>query len=252
MPTRFPITVDCAAKSGATIPTPASGYPLLFEDPAMGEAVSVRCSTQPLPEIEDLVTRGTSSTFQMPFAEAVRKELSKGFEYETQVSLFTDKAALVGVLEAVRTIVLNWSLKLEEDGVVGENMSFTDKEKVAASAVPQNVNNFYGPVQGQQIQQGNITASQTQLNFHVSPQELLKFAQKLGDAAGDLGLSPQLAAELAADTKTLELQAKSPSPKPAIVRETLKSIRSVLEGAAGGAAGQLLLQLGKFLAGGGG
>jgi AbiTii len=223
--------------------------PLFFEDAAMAEVVSVRANKQPLPEIEDLVSRGTIGTFHMPFPESIRKELSKGFDFETQISLFTDKAALVGVLEAVRTIVLNWSLKLEEDGIMGEHMSFTDKEKAAASAVPQNVNNFFGPVHGQQLQQGNTSATQTQFNLQLDPQTLLALVVKLRTETGGLGLSEELAAELTADTNTLEQQAKSPAPKSGIVRETLKSIRSVLEGATGGAAGQLLLELGKLLAG---
>lgn len=33
--------------------------------------------------------------------------------------------AVVKIVDAVRTVVLNWALKLEEDGVVGEGMSFT-------------------------------------------------------------------------------------------------------------------------------
>ena len=40
---------------------------------------------------------------------------------------------------------MEWTLKLEEEGIVGENMMFTDKEKDCATNIPQTVNNYYGP-----------------------------------------------------------------------------------------------------------
>jgi AbiTii len=39
------------------------------------------------------------------------------------------KEAMRGVLGRIRTIVLEWSLKLEKAGVVGENMTFSPEER---------------------------------------------------------------------------------------------------------------------------
>ncbi|WP_443623567.1 AbiTii domain-containing protein [Catenibacterium sp.] len=47
--------------------------------------------------------------------------------------------------EKVKNAILDWTLKLEEEGIVGENMMFTDKEKDCATNIPQTVNNYYGP-----------------------------------------------------------------------------------------------------------
>jgi AbiTii-like protein len=41
--------------------------------------------------------------------------------------------ALVGILETVRMVILNWTLKLEEDGILGEGLSFSSSEKQTAS-----------------------------------------------------------------------------------------------------------------------
>jgi len=43
------------------------------------------------------------------------------------------RSQLRGILDAVRTSVLNWSLKLEADGIVGDGMSFSPDEKKIAS-----------------------------------------------------------------------------------------------------------------------
>lgn len=47
--------------------------------------------------------------------------------------------------EKVKNAILDWTLKLEEEGIVGENMMFTDKEKDCATNIPQTVNNYYRP-----------------------------------------------------------------------------------------------------------
>lgn len=49
------------------------------------------------------------------------------------------------ILETVRDVVLEWSLKLEEEGIVGEDMTFSKKEQNKAASV---TNVFHAPVTG--------------------------------------------------------------------------------------------------------
>ena len=46
------------------------------------------------------------------------------------------RASLVGILESVRAKVLDWSLALEKRGVLGHGMTFNEREKRDAAAVP--------------------------------------------------------------------------------------------------------------------
>jgi hypothetical protein len=55
-----------------------------------------------------------------------------------------------------------------------------------------------------------------------------------------LGLPADTRSEIDADLTTVEAQSKSPKPRVPIIKEALKSIRSVLENAAGSAAGAAL------------
>lgn len=61
----------------------------------------------------------------MPFPHELQRDLSSSFGFQTEVMLFVQYVAIVGIIDAVRTIILNWALKIEEDGIVGEEMSFT-------------------------------------------------------------------------------------------------------------------------------
>lgn len=64
-----------------------------------------------------------------------------------------------------------------------------------------------------------------------------------------LELVPELRTELESELATLEAQLASPKPKRNIVKESLSSVRAILEGAGGGVAGHLAIQIGKVLLG---
>jgi len=64
---------------------------------------------------------------------------------------------IVGIIETVKTIILNWALKLEEDGILGQGMTFSSKEQEKATSSPaSHVTNFYGPVGQSQIQHATL------------------------------------------------------------------------------------------------
>ena len=46
--------------------------------------------------------------------------------------------------EKVKNTILEWTLKLKAEGIVGENMTFSKEEKVCAINIFQTVNNYYG------------------------------------------------------------------------------------------------------------
>jgi hypothetical protein len=222
--------------------------PVFFSDPEQGESASKRSNAQPVAELESLLenSKGNAS-FHMPFSQKVQQRLSKSIGFDTEVSLFVNRTLLVGILDAVRNIVLNWALKLEEEGVLGEELAFTEKEKQVASHSAQSINNFYGPVQNPQIAQGNRQAIQVVSNFQFDPLGLSDFLTKLEKAIPALEIDAPKSSELESEFVTLRAQLKSPNPKKSIIKEGLTSIRNILEGAGGGVAAQLLVELGKIL-----
>lgn len=223
---------------------PYNGWiPLLFQDPEMAEAFSKSVIHQPISELQHLVDGSTGTSLEIPFPPALQLELSRGFGCETKVHLHITKAAVVRIIEAVRTSILDWSLQLELAGIVGEGLSFTSKEQEMARKSPQIVTNFYGAVHQPQLQQGNEVAVQTHGAIDIASVKVLV------DAAAVLasGLHGTLAEELEAELVTLRAQISSPNPKNGVLRESLKSLRSIFEGATGGAAGQLVFEIGKLL-----
>lgn len=228
---------------------PYNGWiPLIFEDPKEANALSKRACGQSIAEIEDLL-RGDSSTLHMPYPQHIQRKLSKGFGYETEVSLFVGRGAIVRIVDAVRNVVLNWALELEEQGILWEGLSFSEKEKEAATSTSQNINNFYGPVHGPQIAQGTQQAIQVSSTFQVDVESLKALIASIESAAQQIDIPADKRAEFESELATLRAQASSPNPKKGIVKEGLSSLRNILEGASGSALGQIMLEIGKMLGG---
>lgn len=63
---------------------------------------------------------------------------------DTHYTLFVGIHYIKGVIEHVKDCLLQWTLKLEENEIVGADLSFTKQEKDKAQALSQTINNFYG------------------------------------------------------------------------------------------------------------
>ena len=113
--------------------------PVAFEDAEGLEfkkkltAISI---TNAVSEVEAwLASEG--SFVQLP----VPQELAHLLGIDLALSRFLAKAALNVIPDRIRGFVLDWSLELEEKGILGEGMTFTAKEKAQAPGVV--MNNYF-------------------------------------------------------------------------------------------------------------
>jgi hypothetical protein len=215
--------------------------PVIFEDGEDGAACSRRPTAQSVAELEHLAQNSEGSQAHLPFPHSMQAKFAKMGAPNPPV-LLVPVAAIPGILDAVRNIVLNWAIKLEQDGILGEGLSFTKAEQDAASGTPYHINNFFGSVSNSQIQQHSPNATQVATSG-LDVEQVKAFLDALSQAVSDLHLEGDDQAEVEAEVATVESQMASPRPKWGILRESLGSIRRVLEGAGGGAAAKVLLDL---------
>jgi len=225
--------------------------PVVFENPREAEILSKRQCGDSVAELEHLLENARSHDFlAMSFPKEVEQRLmggltigGTGMHVGAQPVLQVHHSAIAGILDTVRTIVLNWALKLESDGILGEGLSFTVQEKAAAADATYNINNFFAPVGTSQIQQSADRPIQIAAGANIDASQVARFLTELREVVEGLGLDQETNQELSSETSTIEAQLRSPRPKSAIVRESLLSIRRILEGAAGGAGGRLVVDL---------
>jgi hypothetical protein len=98
--------------------------------------------TQSIAEIQDL-TKGKDGMIYQSVPPAVYAQIK---DVITPPKLILQKNSLVGILDAVRNTILDWTLKLEADGVLGEGMTFSQQEKKTATTNETNyhIGNFTG------------------------------------------------------------------------------------------------------------
>jgi len=154
----------------------------------------------------------------------------------------------------VRDEVADICLYLKNEGLADpRNMAisithFGIKEVEAALSEPDKPSHYFPPVNvinvhqmnNSVIQQGNLHSQQS-ASFSEVVGDLIKLLSSLVEAIPELMLKDEARAELDADIKTIQVQLDSKKPKKAIIKESLRSVQRILEGAAGSVVGQSLL-----------
>jgi len=218
--------------------------PIKFSDSGSENYWSIWPCKEPISQIVALVNSKSDSDFvQVSYSYEGSKTLLEDIGASTQVRLAVGISSLVPLLDSVRTIILNWAMKLEEDNILGEGMTFTTHEKEIAQSSTYNITNFYGPVSSSQIQQQTYDSTQLLTTEKIDVEQILKFINEIRERLSELELTGDIKKELNAELNTVDAQVNSPKPKISILRESLLSIRRILEGAGGAIAAHLLISL---------
>ncbi len=123
------------------------------------------------------------------------------------------------------------------------------KEVEAALSNPEKPTHYFPPVNiininnmvGSNIQQGTSHSNQSgNIKLQNIP-DINKFINKLKDDLSSISLPPDDKDEIETDIATIESQTESKRPKPNIIKESLNSIKRILEGASGSILAQQLL-----------
>lgn len=200
-------------------------------------ALTTRRCRQPISEIEALLVNNPSGQLSMAYSPEMQARMMKGTEMSVPPVLMIPAARLHGIVDSVRTSVLDFALELEEQGIRGEDLSFSEADRRAASNVVFNI----GSMSHSQIQADAAHSQQILSNSNFDPNKLLEFIAKARADLNTLGLEKLSSDELNGELDTIEAQAKSPKPKSGIVKEALVSVRAILQSAAGSATGNALL-----------
>lgn len=71
------------------------------------------------------------------------------------IALFISTVNIISLIEKVKNCLLEWTIELEGKDILGENMTFNEKEAESAKGISQQINNYYGTVVN-----GDVSSSQ--------------------------------------------------------------------------------------------
>lgn len=207
--------------------------PVIIEDPELADIVSINKTAQPITEIEYLVTSSDNDHLILQLPQNIQNQLSEwtdGMPTKFQVSFGISQAQQI--IDSVRNVILDWSIRLEEDGILGEGVSFSREEKHEADKQNYTVNNFYGNTSGVQIQQHTQQSIQTQSNG-IDFEEVKEFISTLQKNLSQIEFKKESEEALWLEINRILNELGAGKPKIGIIKESMITIRSVLEGITG-------------------
>lgn len=162
--------------------------PMVFEsidESGLFSKINVVSSVGEIQKLLENAPEGETA-LQSPLSDQIVNQLNDASDgIRTAITRFISVSAMYGILDKVRTNLLEWSLQLEQEGITGHKMSFSDEEVETASHITYNIYNSNVGVLGNA---SNNTITQEIISGDV--QSLKSYLKK------SLGIDDELTYEL--------------------------------------------------------
>ena len=143
---------------------PMRGWiPVLIPDAEMEEAITTVPVSEPISSLCDLL-RKSHDYVVFPLSGTHCALISRMVGLNTKFQIYCSSSSLSNIIEQVKTRILSWALLLEQNGILGTDISFSAEEKSTAQSTDGIINyitNFNGPVTNAQVQQGTSESKQS-------------------------------------------------------------------------------------------
>lgn len=205
--------------------------PVLMDNDSMDELLTNRKTNQPITELEDMLQK--DELISMKFPSSLEARLSRFAGFETEFRLFIPKSQLKKIIETVVNIILNWSLQLEEDGIMGEGLSFSRQEKDTASDKGYTINFVNGSINNSQIQQNSNDSVQNMQSETLDTDKVVELIDLIKKNINQIELKDEEKENIKKSVACVESEIDKKNPKASIIKESFSSIRNILEGVTG-------------------
>ncbi|MFA9398749.1 MAG: hypothetical protein ACERKV_10860 [Clostridiaceae bacterium] len=221
--------------------------PVIIQEESISNLICKQKIINSISNLEDMLESGSKDVL-IQLNAGTSNLISKSVEYDTKFGIFINKASISEICDMVKNIVLEWSLKLEEEGIEGEGLTFTKHEEDRASEIVTTINNYFGNVSKSQIQQNTSDSTQV-LSIGYSKENVENILKELKVNYKNINLPIDKAEDLRVHINQLEETIITDTNNNLRIKKTLNSIKNILEGATGSLiASGLLYLIGQVLA----
>ena len=139
---------------------PRHGWiPVVIPYPEIEKAICIREMGNSISDILEL--RNTSGdTILMNYSGEAEKTINSicTAPFPTNFTLHISKHLLKSIIDKVGNCLLEWTIRLEAEGILGEDMRFSQEETNMAKEIPQQINNYYGTVVNGDVSQSQVVS----------------------------------------------------------------------------------------------
>lgn len=153
---------------------------------------------------------------------------NSNMRYKIEIVFFIDKSSVKGLIDTVRNIILNWTLKLEEDGILGEDMLFSHEEKEKAEKNQYIINNFKG-IENVQIQQKSNDSKQIMIKREIDFEQIKELMELIKLSTDKNNFSDKNKDNILKEVKQINEELKNKKPKKNLINKGLSSLKNIFE-----------------------
>jgi len=212
---------------------PYNGWiPIVCQDDRLNKLLQTCSIRQSIASIEALLAKNETNFVQFPIPPAMIVDLNQMMDVNFgTMAIHLSTSQIGGLLDAVRNLVLDWALKLERAGIMGEGMSFNRDEKqlIQAGSTTLNIGSIGSVV-------GNLGAHNSSGDIYgsaISTNQIKELTRQLRPHVASLASDGADAASIRSSLDTLEAQVRQAKPDQSVARSALNDLRNALSGAAG-------------------
>jgi hypothetical protein len=203
--------------------------PIHFSDPKIAEIVCAAPCRQSVAELESLLAAGPGS-LQVQLSQEHINLLLDMMPVQLEPILKLERTAVIRVIDAVRNLVLNWSLEMEKAGVLGDGMMFNMQEKQKAHPAGQQFIIHNVGVLGDISGQATVTNNQNS-SVSLDLGEVRDVVAQLNNLMTFLPVTIKESLIPVLDELGSRLQERTPATGR--IRHLLQSAKTICEGATG-------------------
>ncbi|RWC25959.1 MAG: hypothetical protein EOS70_32650 [Mesorhizobium sp.] len=212
---------------------PYNGWiPVHIGDPRLSDMVSEARIAQSIATIRDLAEKHQGGLLHLPIPDGQVALLNEMMNFQTaRMVIQIGRGSIIGILNSVRNQVLDWAIEMEKQGVIGDGMSFNDREKEQARTV---MNKFEIGSIGTFA--GNMGSDNSSGDISVSAQtssQILEVVRKVRQAVVQLEQDGADVPRLTRAMDQIEQETAKPAPDGGRLKGLLADAREALVGAAG-------------------
>lgn len=129
----------------------------------LSEVIGITPILEPISEIDYLISNSKNGLY-IPVPDVIAKTLRELYNLDLKSRFLIHETHVYGIIEQVRNLLLEWTLKLEEDNILGnDDLSFSENEKIAAQSI--HIQHFHG-VMGNVNKVGNMSTGANTTNIY--------------------------------------------------------------------------------------
>lgn len=206
--------------------------PVKFEDKQLDELVSNRSVLQSLAEVEEWVS--TDDDVAMSVPHELVMELSKEDPFVTEYKASFSKSQLIKIMNSVRNILLDWLLKLDQDGDIGRTLVISKENANMSQEKGYTVNHFYGNINQSQIQQNSDNSSQTMIaGNELDSDKIIELINVIRDNVDNIELTFNDRNEILNALSKIYDELQKKEPDPSFVKKSFQFVGRIIENVTG-------------------